>query len=402
MSFLMKDRRVIQILLSNALSSIGTGISMIAIPWMLLSLPNGSQLYGYATFGVTFILLLLTPITGILIDRFSRKNLLIWIHGAGFLLLFLFFIVGFIFSTHSTLFLIGIYGVGSLYYGFFFSTNFAFCQEIFPKKHYKSLNGLLEIQSQVSTILSGALASIMLGKIDLHWILLGNIFVFGISLLILRQIPYIQSFQISAKQTFFEQMKTGLAYIKEAPLLFLFLVITFIPFIGVMLTNYLFPIFLHDALNAEPSVYGSSNMMYSIGATLAGFLIPYLLRKSKELSVISLAFAIFVVGLLVISFIPHSMVFLGMQIMLGLGNSGIRIARNSFMMRIIPTDKIGRVNSMLQLIGLVIRLSLLFIFTNSIVLLGIVNILLILSFIVSLAFIFLIISIRFDKLKFFY
>jgi hypothetical protein len=49
MSSLYKDRRFYLILAANLLSSIGSGITMIAVPWLLVSKGDGATIFGYAT-----------------------------------------------------------------------------------------------------------------------------------------------------------------------------------------------------------------------------------------------------------------------------------------------------------------------------------------------------------------
>ena len=52
------------------------------------------------------------------------------------------------------------------------STIFAFNQEIFQAEHYKSLSGTMEIQGQLTQVISGAAASFLIEIVSLKWILL--------------------------------------------------------------------------------------------------------------------------------------------------------------------------------------------------------------------------------------
>lgn len=74
MKNLYKDSRFRLIIFANIASSIGSGITMIAIPWMLVSSDNGNKVFGYITIGMTILSFILTPFVGNLVDRVSRKN----------------------------------------------------------------------------------------------------------------------------------------------------------------------------------------------------------------------------------------------------------------------------------------------------------------------------------------
>lgn len=395
MNQLFKDQRLYFILASNMLSSIGSGISMIAIPWTLISREDGSVIYGYVTLALTILMFFITPSIGLLIDRFSRKSILHVANFLGFISLVFFVYLGYRLGDYPIWYLISIYSIGSLYYTVFYPTMFAFCQEIFDKKHYKSINGLLEVQSQASTIMAGALASLLLGKIDLIWIIIMDAFSFGAAFFILLLVPYYQTFvPASTRHSFFYQLSEGFLYMKQAPMLFLFFMASFLPFIGVMMTNYLYPIYIHEVLEADASVYGATSMMYSVGATLAGIILPLLLRTMNQYAAIILTFTSYLIGLLFLSLIPLVPIFLLMQILTGLGNAGTRVVRNSIMMAMIPTDKMGRVNSLFQLIGLAIRVGMLLVFTNALTLIGSAYMLILLCFLIFIAYIAMVISIK--------
>ena len=61
---------------------------------------------------------------------------------------------------------------GLFYYLLFYPTIFAFNQEIFQAEHYKSLSGTMEIQGQLTQVISGAAASFLIEVVSLKWILL--------------------------------------------------------------------------------------------------------------------------------------------------------------------------------------------------------------------------------------
>lgn len=128
------------------------------------------------------------------------------------------------------------------------------------------------------------------------------------------------------------------------------------PFIGVMMANYLIPVYISDILKASASVYAIEGMMYGVGAVIAGISIPILMKYVKtEVSIVITMF-IYIISITV-------MLLYGLAIFHAIGNAGTRVARNVLMMEEIPNEVMGRVDSLFRLIGTGIRIVLLMLFT---------------------------------------
>ncbi|QUG39987.1 MFS transporter [Psychrobacillus sp. INOP01] len=363
MKDLYKDSRFRLIISANIASSIGSGITMIAIPWMLVSSENGNKVFGYITIGMTILSFILTPFIGNLVDSVSRKKLLIVSEIICFVLLFMFSIIGFIGLSYEIWHYIIIYMIGSLYYTIFYPTMFALNQEIFTKDQYKSLNGTMEVQGQLSSMIAGALASILLLKWDLHYILLLDTISYGAAIYFYLKLPYVRLSIEKTGKVVKSQVSEGLRYMMARPSVFIFLLFSFMPFIGVMLTNYLFPVYLVDVLEADASVYGIEGMIYAIGAIIAGVFVPTLSSKFGNEKTIILGVCVYTIAISLIVFV-NLPVYLSLMLFLAIGNSSTRVARNSFLMDHIPNNIIGRVDSLFRTLGLLIRILLLALFTE--------------------------------------
>ncbi|MFD2443007.1 MFS transporter [Bacillus sp. CGMCC 1.16607] len=364
MNELYKDRRFYFILAANLLSSIGSGITMIAVPWLLVSKGDGATIFGYATIAMTVINFIMSPFIGQWIDRFSRKKMLMIGEAIGFLMILGFAISGFAGIEYGNWHYMILYGTGSFYYNLFYPGMFALNQEIFPKSVYKSLNGAMEIQGQLSSVIAGALAALVIGKINLEWMLLFDAMTYISAFCLFWAIPYVRGEAISENaDTFWLKLTEGYRYMKKRPKLFFFLMASFMPFIGVMVTNYLFPVYLSDVLKVDGSIYGAQSMVYGIGAVLAGLLIPVLSNKLGNQNSIVLTTLIYTMGISVIVFVKIVPLYLVFISLLAFGNAGTRVARNSYLMDSVPNQIVGRVDSLFRTIGLGIRVLLLTLFT---------------------------------------
>ncbi|WP_305455657.1 MFS transporter [Bacillus mycoides] len=363
MSSLYHDSRLYYILGANSLSAIGSGIVMITILWLLIKESGGETTFGYVSIVATLIMFLLTPFIGQSIDRFSRKSLLLCNEGIGIAIIGMMAIWGFAGRSYNSIHYIIIYIAGSFYYLLFYPTIFAFNQEIFQSEHYKSLSGTMEIQGQLTQVISGAAASFLIEIISLKWILLVDMLTFAGAFFLFLCIPYVKKKEVKRKATFKKQLFEGIHFMKKRPKLFWFLLATYMPFIGVMMANYLIPVYISDILKASASVYAIEGMMYGVGAVLAGISIPIMMKYVKiEISIV-MTMVIYVISITAMIIEPSIMLLYGLAIFHAIGNAGTRVARNVLMMEEIPNEVMGRVDSLFRLIGTGIRIVLLMLFT---------------------------------------
>ncbi|ART75204.1 MFS transporter [Sutcliffiella horikoshii] len=364
MNSLYKDSRFQYIILANVASAIGSGITMIAIPWLLVTSDNGNEVFGYVAICMTIINFILTPYLGYLIDKISRKRMLVSSKVVSLLALALFSGAGFLGVDYELWHYIVIFMIGSLYYTIFYPTMFALNQELFSKDQFKVLNGTMEVQGQLSSMLAGAIASVLLLKWDLHYILLLDVCTYALAIYFFVKIPYVRKragggVSEGSKRSAF----AAIDFMKREPAMFLFLMASTLPFIGVMLTNYLFPVYLADVLKVEGDIYGIQGMVYGLGAVLAGIFVPVAARKFGDEKLVAATMVLFTVAISVMVYLPVGG-YLFMMLLIALGNGGARVARNAFMMERIPNEIIGRVDGLLRAVGLLLRIVLLGMFTG--------------------------------------
>jgi len=361
---LYANRHFQYVLVANVASSIGLGITMIAIPWLLVSSPDGSRIFGYITLGMTIFNFVVTPLVGALIDKVSRKNILVLGQLAGLIIMLIFALLGFMNESYKLWHYVVVYVIGSLYYTIFYPTMFAFTQEYFENRYYKKLNGAMEVQGQTASMVAGAIASILIMKVALQWILLINAITYLVAIIFFMKVKLVkQSRKPSQLVTQKKNMIHGFTYLSKYPIMFYFLLCTTFPFIGVMVTNYLFPVYLQQELHASAWVYGSQSMIYSLGAVCAGLFIPIVSQKIGNEKTMVFSVLCYTVAISLIIFVEIPL-FLCLMFFLALGNAGARVARATFMMEHIPNEYIGRVDSVIRLIGLFIRMLLLAVFTK--------------------------------------
>ncbi len=347
MKDLLQDTRVQRLLLANITGSVGSGVTIIAIPWLLIQQPGGERAYGYATLGTTLALFLFMPYYGAWIDRHSRKRMMLVGEAFGFFATLTMAIWAFVSGRVETWQLMTSYFCGMLYYTLHYPAKFAFVQQTFERRHYQSLTGLMEIQGQTASMLAGGLASLLIGHIALPVILLVDAGTYLFSFVVQSTIPYhashLEEARRRAPRNAWLAMAEGGRWLRDRPRLCVFLLATYVPFVAVMVGNYLFPLYVDRVLAASSDVFGRGEVIFALGAILAGLFIPRLATSHGAHRTIVATMGLFLVGLAVLSLFHATPFYYAALLLLGLGSAGSRVARGALVLNLVPNTVMGRV-----------------------------------------------------------
>lgn len=349
MNSLLRDSRARRLVIANLFSSVGSGITIVAVPWMLVSREGGNQTFGWTTFWTTVVLFLFIPYYGAWVDRHSRKAMLLWGEVFGFGATFGMALVALVTGRVETWQLVVTFFCGWLYYTLHYPAKFAFVQQIFDRSQYQALTSVMEVQGQVASMAAGGIASLLIGRVELSTILLVDASSYLVGLVLMGTIPY-ESTHLrpgtapAAASSAWHAVAEAWRWLAQRPTLLWFFICSFVPFLAVMVSNYLFPIYVSQILRASPAVYGIGEMAFAGGAVLAGLCVPLLTaRIGHAKSTVALA-GVFIAGGALLTVWPVTGVFYAALLLMGLGNAGVRVARNVIVLHLVPNAIMGRVN----------------------------------------------------------
>lgn len=351
MKDLLRDPRVLRLLLANTLGSIGSGITIFAVPWMLVNRAQGNEVFRWTTIGTSLVLFLIMPYYGTLIDRSSRKTILLGSELFGLAATASMALTAFLLGRVDTWQLVTIYFCGMLYYTLHYPAKFAFIQQIFDRSQYQSLIGLLEIQGQTAMMIAGGLGGYLVDRgAPLHGILLVDAATYLGSFALLAGLPYrathLERLPVDvAARRVWHSVGEGWAWLRSHPQLTVFLSCSLMPFIAVMASNYLFPIYVSQTLQADAKIFGAGEIAFALGAIVAGSFLPRLIAQHSAYHTITVTMAVFIGGLCVLVFLPFWPLYLTASVILGFGNAGCRVARSALMLHLIPNEVMGRINT---------------------------------------------------------
>ena len=364
MKDLLRDTRVQRLLVANTLGSIGSGVTIFAVPWLLVNQPGGNVAFGWTTIVTTIVLFILMPYYGAWVDRHSRKLALLTSEAWGFVAMLTMAIVGFASGGFSTWQLMTIYFAGMLYYTLHYPAKFAMIQQMFARSQYQSLIGLLEIQGQTAMMIAGGLGGLLVTRIPLWGILLFDAATYLASFLIQSTLPYSATHLGTAagqpaaparRSSIWGSVREGYHWLRERPRLAVFFTCSLVPFIIVMTGNYLYPIYVAQTLRASAAWFAAGEIAFALGAIVAGFALPRLIGRHSAANTIPVTMLIFLAGLLVLVFVRLPIPFLIAGALLGFGNAGCRVARSALLLHTIPNDFMGRIGGFYNVLDRVLR-----------------------------------------------
>lgn len=350
---LFRSQTIYLLSLSNLTAAISVGISITVASWYLVNAEDGQALLSYVAFCANSSMIFIGPILGVYIDRLSRKRMLILLRlGFLFSLLLLFCFHRFL-GLHVAA--LAIYFVaGCVFLAANNSARPAFVQEVIPRNRYNLVNSLMEVEGQAATVFTGAAIALMLKDWSLESIVLWNALMIAISVLAVSAIRYRPGHVATAgkRGSVVGDFRAGADYLVRRPASSILMLASFAPYACVMVGNYLVPTLLVSVLKVPIVEFAKYEMLFGIGAILAAFLLPRMIRKWDYVPSIVLNMALFSAVVLFQSGAPSLLTIVWLAPVLGFGNAGIRVARNSWVMQIVEKSMIGRVNSTLASVAL--------------------------------------------------
>lgn len=359
MKAVLRDKRAVRMLAANFLGWSGNGISLIAIPWLVIAAPGGERLFGIVTVLTTLGSLALLPLFASIVDRCSRRSILLWAHGAG---------AGFVLSMAAVGLVAGfppwtlaaVYVSAMLFASVHYPTLFAFNQEVFEPSLYGELAGAFEVQGQAASILAAGLGMALIGHVGVEWILLLNAVCYGGAAWILATIPYTpQPRSAAARAGIGPALTEGWHYLRDHARLGLFLGASLLPFVAIMVGNYIWPVYLQRVLHEGPRAFAAGEVLFAVGAITAGFLTPGIVRRQGSGSVVLIALIALTLTFAAQAAVHVTWIYLATMVLVGIGNATSRVARSTLLLRVVPNQVIGRVNTFFNIVQLVLRATLL-------------------------------------------
>ncbi len=364
---------------ANTISGAAQGISLIAIPWYFIDIVRKPGVFSLFYGILTLTSMLWVIYAGALIDRYNRQRLFQALCVISGVLITSMAYWSSVSGVEQFLPALVVLAITVLNFNLHYPTLYAFAQEITDKTRYSKIVSYMEIQGQATSVLSGALAAILLKgnangepvnvmgfRLEMPFTLeawsLSDIFfldgiTYFVALLCVSLIRYVpQTIREIEEGSAWARIRSGFAYLRTRPMLLLFGILSYGVFISVTVEDkILLPEYVRTHLGSSADVYASASVWFAIGALLSGVITHRLFRRWHPPAAVSFLFVF--IGLVYLGCVwSRSVAYLyGFSLLYGYANTGVRILRVSYLFTQVPNAMIGRMLSFLKMADTAIR-----------------------------------------------
>jgi DHA3 family macrolide efflux protein-like MFS transporter len=382
----VKNQKSLNLLFTaNGISGFAQGISMLAIPWYFTKSQSGT--YFNVSYGIiTAFILFFGLYAGTLVDRFSRK--------ANFLgnnlicggLILIIAIMGYINNSLSDFYVMAVFGITMLNYNIHYPTLYAFGHEITEPEYYNKVNANIEVVGQSISILSGAVAALLIegvaegkGKLfgfevqmpfeirrwEIWEIFLVNAITYFMAAWLVMLIRYTPIKHTTVELgNVWKRVNSGFQYLKQHPLFMVFGLFSYSVFAMLLVEIHaVLPGYVERHLLEQGSVFAAADLIYAAGAMCAGLFVNKVFSGTNTVKAI-IIMTLITAGIFFWAFASKSVLIIyTVSIILGFTNAGIRVLRLTYLFNHVPNELMGRVNSIFNMTNVLTRTLFIFLFS---------------------------------------
>lgn len=367
------------LLVANAISGVAQGISMLAVPWYFAQ-RDWMGYFGLAYIASAALALFWSPYSGILIDRYDRKHVLMVVDTIGAVVLLGIGSWGVLAGDLPWWAVALVFVCTFLIFNIHYPNLYAFIQEITPRARYGRITTLIETIHQSTNVLAGACAALLLegtreGALNIFgfrlsiglsfepWTI-GEIFLLDggtylAGLLLVSFIRYRSLIErVAEAGSLFTRLRTGFRYLSEHPRVFWFGMASYAIFTTVLVEEYyLGPSYVATHLGASADVFAAGKMWFALGAISAALTIRLLFRRVSLTASIILLTCLAAGMYFTLAFSRVVWLYYGFALLVGIANSGSRIQRVNWLFANVPNQVYGRTGSILFILNTLLRIA---------------------------------------------
>lgn len=337
------NKNLIYLFWGQLISFAGDSIYMIALPWLILDITNSSTTTALVTMSSYLPTLIFGIFAGAIVDRYSKKKIMIVSDTLRLLIALLFPIL--ILSGFKSTLLLGILAFSMSLSGIpFYPARDSLVPLIVSEKKLTSANSIITISAQLAHIIGPFFAGILVTVIEIVHLFTFDAITFLLSILFINQIKEKHTKIKTSDLKTNELLWGGFKYLKENKGLSILLYITIINNFFIMGPAIIgVPVFVKKILDNSFKTLGLMETSLAVGMMLGSFIVLKITQK------ISIQF-ILIIGIIIdgITFLPFYWIespnySIFAMLIHGIGIPMITISRTLLIQKTVPKKIQGRI-----------------------------------------------------------
>ncbi len=353
----LKNRDFLALWLSQLVSKVGDNFAVVAALVLINDLATKTGMAVVVIAAAMTIPQLFALASGVFVDRFSRKTVMIVtdLLRAGVVLLpLLVQTAGHLYILYLSAFLV--MGLGAM----FIPARNASIPNMVPEEHLLTANALIQATELVSLIAGASLATLVISltSTSMAFVVDSGTFLVSALFLVAAQIPRGDSAALSSApgsefRKFWDAFADGLRYIASNKPLLQLMAITTMATLGLSATTLMAAAFFKQLLGIEAALLGLLQATEGVGMALGALLISVYASWARSRQIVSVTMIVLGAGILVFALAPVYWLVLVGALVVGLCVVSARTTLAAMTQALVPDSQRGRVESaMVTVIGI--------------------------------------------------
>ncbi|WP_237664691.1 MFS transporter [Sutcliffiella horikoshii] len=347
-----REQNAILYFSGTALSKLGDKFYIIAIPWLIYELTQSAASMGVMFFVQTLPFIFVSPIAGVLADRFPRRKLLFFsallqgslagiiplIHMLGVLHIWHIYIIGFLIACTGAIFSV---------------VNSTVVPQLFKKEKLMKVNATHQFIDTSSVLFGSMLAGILISQIGVYHVLLLDAISFlpiAVSILFLKFL--VQEVPSKRNTNSWDQLKAGASFLKNHTILgpFTLLVLMVNVANGALISMLIY--FSREKLFLSSEEIGWVYAGAAIAQVAAIAFVNYRGDKGNPIRIMLLNIMISAVGIMTVAFSWNWQTLLLAIAIQSAPVIMFNVLFKTMRQKLVPVSIFGRVNGLISMLGL--------------------------------------------------
>ncbi|MGC5324617.1 MFS transporter [Brevibacillus sp. SYSU BS000544] len=270
---LLKKRSFFLYLLNHSVSSVGLGIHLFVLSWLVLDLTESTASLGWLLSISSLPAILLSPFIGVFVDNWDRRYIVVFIQLVKGLL---FLSIPFLFASGSLSIyvLYGISFLAAIAERLYFPASKGLMREILTKEELLSANSMASVAMQIGMMIGSAVAGFLIFQIGGPYTIMVNAFLaFASSFIVffIRKGFILPKNEVGKKyESFVGEIKDGLTYLKQNIIILRLAILVALTEFTIQIYNILSVPFVRNEMNMGPEILGLLDTFFAWGAIVGG------------------------------------------------------------------------------------------------------------------------------------